>query len=123
MITCPECGHTAPEEVKFCDRCGQALTASPSSSRVTLKPLEVGTELKGSYKIVELLGQSSEENRYRASRQSGDKTEYFQLRERSGPVAPLPQQTAEAKPAAKAKAKTKAKKPAAKKPAAKGKKK
>jgi serine/threonine protein phosphatase PrpC len=100
MITCPECGHTAPEEVKFCDRCGQALTATSSSPRVTLKPLEVGTELKGGYKIVELLGQSSEENRYRANRQSGDKTEYFQLRERSGPAAPLPEQSAEAKPAA-----------------------
>ncbi len=100
MITCPECGQTAPEEVKFCDRCGQAVTATSSSPPPTLRPLEVGTELKGGYKIVELIGRSSEENRYRASRQSGDKTEYFQLRERSGPTAPLPERSAEARPTA-----------------------
>ncbi len=100
MITCPECGQTAPEEVKFCDRCGQALAATSSSPPPTLRPLEIGTELKGGYKIVELIGQSSEENRYRASRQNGDKTEYFQLRERLGPAAPLSEQSAEGAPAA-----------------------
>ena len=28
MITCPECGQAAPDDAKFCDRCGQGLAKS-----------------------------------------------------------------------------------------------
>ena len=26
MIRCPECGQEAPDDAKFCDRCGQGLS-------------------------------------------------------------------------------------------------
>ena len=26
MIKCPECGQEAPDDAKFCDRCGQGLS-------------------------------------------------------------------------------------------------
>ncbi len=86
MITCPQCGQTASEDTKFCDRCGQALNALAPPSP-TLSPLAAGTEIKGRYTIVELLRQSSGENRYRASRNRDGKTEWFQLREQAGPAA------------------------------------
>jgi len=92
MITCPQCGQTAPEETKFCDRCGQALNA-PAPLSPTLSPLAAGTEIKGGYTIVELLRQSSDENRYRASRNRDGKTEWFQLRERAGPAAEPAEET------------------------------
>ena len=31
MITCPECGQEAPDDAKFCDRCGQGLSKAASS--------------------------------------------------------------------------------------------
>ena len=92
MITCPQCGQTAPDDSKFCDRCGQSLSAAPPPSP-TLKPLELGTELKGGYTIVELLRQTSGENRYRASRDRDGKTEWFQLREQAGPELEHPEET------------------------------
>lgn len=84
MITCPECGQLADDNAKFCDRCGQGLSsgaASPLPSAVT--PLTPGSELKGAFRIVETLNQTSQENRYRAERISdGAKV---QLREQLSP--------------------------------------
>ncbi|HLH75550.1 MAG TPA: Stp1/IreP family PP2C-type Ser/Thr phosphatase [Candidatus Binataceae bacterium] len=81
MITCPECGQTAPDETRFCDRCGRGLHDVPAP--VALAPLAVGTELAARFKIVELLSQSSEENRYRALSLE-DSTRVI-LREREAP--------------------------------------
>lgn len=102
MITCPECGQQAPDDAKFCDRCGQGLSKAASSvsqSSVTRPtPLPAGASLKGGIEIVALTGQTSIENRYSAKR-VGDgsasragtaarptgKTESIALRERFGP--------------------------------------
>jgi serine/threonine protein phosphatase PrpC len=93
MITCPECGQQAPDDAKFCDRCGRGLSksASPSQSpsiptRPT--PLTAGATLKGGIEIVALTDQTSIENRYRAKRVRDGKTESIVLRERIGPNAP-----------------------------------
>ncbi|MGD0074558.1 MAG: Stp1/IreP family PP2C-type Ser/Thr phosphatase [Candidatus Binataceae bacterium] len=86
MISCPQCGQTAPDDAKFCDRCGQSLGA-PAPQAPALSALAIGTELKGGYTITELVRQSSDENRYRASRARDGKTEWFQIRERVGPAA------------------------------------
>ena len=83
MVTCPQCGLSAPDDQKFCDRCGQGLGAAvplPPSPR----PLAPGVVLKGSYEIVELIGQSLAENRYRAIRR-GPQATAFQIRERIAP--------------------------------------
>ncbi len=88
MITCPECGQEALDDAKFCDRCGRGLSkaaasASPSPTRPT--PLTAGTSLRGGIEIVGLTGQTSVENRYRATRTRDGKTESIALRERLGP--------------------------------------
>ena len=59
MITCPECGQEAPDDAKFCDRCGQGLSKAASSvaqftpTRPT--PLTAGAQLKGGIEIVALI--------------------------------------------------------------------
>jgi PPM family protein phosphatase len=87
MMTCPECGQQANDDATFCDRCGRGLSKSVERMpEPALTPLAVGAELKGGYRILELLGQNSDENRYRAERaREGASTERFQLRERLGP--------------------------------------
>jgi serine/threonine protein phosphatase PrpC len=87
MMTCPECGQQANDDATFCDRCGQGLSNSVERLPApALTPLAVGAKLRGGYTILELLGQNSDENRYRAERtREGAPTERFQLRERSGP--------------------------------------
>src|SRR5271168_3871480 len=89
MITCPECGQQAPDDAKFCDRCGQGLSKSASSaahsSPTRPTPLTAGASLKGGIEIVALTSQTSIENRYRAKRVSDGKTESIALRERLGP--------------------------------------
>jgi serine/threonine protein phosphatase PrpC len=89
MITCPECGQQAPDDAKFCDRCGQGLSKSASSaahsSPTRPTPLTAGASLKGSIEIVALTSQTSIENRYRAKRVRDGKTESIALRERLGP--------------------------------------
>jgi serine/threonine protein phosphatase PrpC len=86
MITCPECGQQAADDAKFCDRCGQGLTAVPSPVVVAITPLEPGASLPHGYRITALMRQSSSENRYRAER-AGDRSA-FELRERVGPQGP-----------------------------------
>ena len=87
MITCPECGLQAPDDAKFCDRCGQGLTATAAPARLLSTrptPLAPGIVVRG-YEIVELLSQDSVENRYRAIRKSDGpdkKEEKVTLRER-----------------------------------------
>ena len=89
MITCPECGQEAPDDAKFCDRCGQGLsqaalsTARSSPTRPT--PLPAGTSLKNGIEIVALTSQTSIENRYSAKRVRDGRTESIALRERLGP--------------------------------------
>jgi protein phosphatase len=87
MMTCPECGQQANDDATFCDRCGQGLSNSVERLPApALTPLAVGAKLKGGFTILELVGQNSDENRYRAERtREGAPTERFQLRERSGP--------------------------------------
>ena len=53
-----------------------------------MPPLAAGTELKGGLRIVELIGKTSHENRYRAERQDAPtaRVERFQLREQLGPA-------------------------------------
>ena len=89
MITCPECGQEAPDDAKFCDRCGQGLSKAASSisqSSVTRPtPLAAGASLKGGIEIVALTSQTSIENRYSAKRVGDGKTESIALRERFGP--------------------------------------
>src|SRR5271166_1048349 len=89
MITCPECGQQAPDDAKFCDRCGQGLSKAASSaansSPTRPTPLTGGASLKGGIEIVALTGQTSIENRYRAKRVRDGKTESIALRERLGP--------------------------------------
>src|SRR5260370_13345543 len=90
MITCPECGQTAPDDAKFCDRCGQGLSRSaPAASSPTRPtPLAAGATLKSGVEIVELISQTSIENRYRAKQaQNGNSaTATITLRERFGPT-------------------------------------
>jgi serine/threonine protein phosphatase PrpC len=84
MITCPQCGQAAADSEKFCARCGQGL-APATPSPAGLRPIPAGTVLKGGFEIVELIAQTSDENRYRATRKRDGKAESFQLRERLGP--------------------------------------
>jgi serine/threonine protein phosphatase PrpC len=88
MITCPECGASNGDEVKFCDRCGQGLARALARPAIVseLPPLAVGTELKRGLFITELIGTSVHENRYRAERRLPDGAfERLQLREQLGP--------------------------------------
>ena len=87
MITCPECGQEAPDDARFCDRCGQGLSKSASAPSPPTRPtpLEAGATLKGGIEIVELTTQTSVENRYRAKRIRDGKPETIALRERFGP--------------------------------------
>jgi serine/threonine protein phosphatase PrpC len=84
MVTCPQCGQTAPDDQKFCDRCGQGLGAAPPAP-LSPEPLAVGTMLRGGFEIVELIGRSLRENRYRAIFRKSGKSTTVQLRERLGP--------------------------------------
>src|SRR5208282_1361173 len=89
MITCPECGQGAPDDAKFCDRCGQGLSSSAASaaqsSPMRPAPLTAGASLKGRIEIVALTSQTSVENRYRAKRVRDGKEESIALRERLAP--------------------------------------
>jgi serine/threonine protein phosphatase PrpC len=88
MITCPECGQEAPDDAKFCDRCGQGLSKAAAVTQSSLKrptALASGASLKGGIEIVALTSQTSIENRYRAKRVHDGKTESIALRERLGP--------------------------------------
>jgi PPM family protein phosphatase len=84
MISCPECGADNPEGAKFCDRCGQGLSAGPAASHaIAMTPLAGGTELAGGIRILSLLNQSSDENLYLAERTDADgQKERIRLRER-----------------------------------------
>jgi PPM family protein phosphatase len=87
MITCPECGAQNDDGAKFCERCGQGIAgaAARPSAPAAMSPLAAGIELKG-FRIVELIGKTSHENRYRAERKTGaGAVERFQLREQLGP--------------------------------------
>ncbi|HLJ21748.1 MAG TPA: Stp1/IreP family PP2C-type Ser/Thr phosphatase [Stellaceae bacterium] len=89
MITCPECGQAAPDDAKFCDRCGQGLAKSPPPRvEYALAALEPGTVVRGEFRIVEVIGRSAQENRYRAERTRNGRgaPERVQLRERLGPT-------------------------------------
>src|SRR5262249_38331644 len=95
MMTCPGSGQPANDDAKFCDGCRQGRSKSVEGGpKPALTPLAVGTELKGGYRISELLGQNSDENRYRAERVRGDVTERFQLRERLAPESADPEEAA-----------------------------
>jgi len=84
-VTCPQCGQAASEGTRFCERCGQGLDASaPQAAAPVLAPLKPGTVLKGGFEILELLSQTSIENRYRAAREESGVKVAYQLRERSG---------------------------------------
>jgi hypothetical protein len=89
MIRCPECGQEAPDDAKFCDRCGQGLSKAASSvahsSPTRPTPLAAGASLKNGIEIVALTSQTSIENRYSAKRVRDGKTESIALRERLGP--------------------------------------
>jgi serine/threonine protein phosphatase PrpC len=89
MITCPECGQEAPDDARFCDRCGQGLSkaasSAPQSSVTRPTPLPAGASLKNGIEIVALTSQTSIENRYGAKRVRDGKTESIALRERLGP--------------------------------------
>ena len=84
MITCPECGQAAPDDARFCDRCGQGLAKS-AALRVeyAIAALEPGALVRGEFRILEVIGRSTTENRYRAERtRNGAGPERLQLRER-----------------------------------------
>lgn len=101
MITCPECGLEAPDGAKFCDRCGQGLTAAATPARTLATrptPLASGALVRG-YEIVELISQDSVENRYRAVRKTDGKEEKVILRERIAPAKEEPEEKV-AEPAA-----------------------
>lgn len=87
MITCPECGQAAPDNAKFCDRCGQGLAKSAAAKvKYGVAALEPGTTLGGKYIIVEIISRTPEENRYRADRiGEGIAAGRVQLRERLAP--------------------------------------
>jgi PPM family protein phosphatase len=88
MITCPECGQAAPEDARFCDRCGQGLAKSVAPRiEYAIAALEPGALVRGEFRIVEVLSRSALENRYRAERtRNGAGPERVQLRERPGPT-------------------------------------
>ena len=89
MIKCPECGEQASDGAKFCDRCGRGLDpAAAVAAPVATRPpaLAAGTILKGKFQIVEPIGGTSIENRYRARRIDGDGPTPVILRERFGPT-------------------------------------
>jgi serine/threonine protein phosphatase PrpC/serine/threonine protein kinase len=88
MITCPECGQAAPDDAKFCDRCGQGLTKSVAPKvEYAIAALKPGAVVRGEFRIVEVIGRSALENRYRAGRtRDGAGPERVQLRERMGPT-------------------------------------
>ncbi len=88
MITCPECGQAAPDDAKFCDRCGQGLAKSAAPKvEYTIGALQPGAVVRGEFRIVEVLGRSALENRYRAERtRDGAGPQRVQLRERPGPT-------------------------------------
>jgi PPM family protein phosphatase len=101
MIKCPECGESAADGAKFCDRCGrgldpQAAAPLPASRPVPLTP---GTTLCHGFEIIELVGQTSIENRYRARRAGGEQGETVILRER---LIPAVEEQAAEEPAAEA---------------------
>ncbi len=88
MITCPECGQAAPDEAKFCDRCGRGLAQSAApKAEYAIAALEPGSVVRGEFRIVEVISRSALENRYRAERtRNGAGAERVQLRERLGPT-------------------------------------
>jgi PPM family protein phosphatase len=92
MITCPECGQANPDDAKFCDRCGQGLSRTVSAPSSPTRPtaLTPGVTLKGGIEIVELIGQTSIENRYRAKQTipGNSGTAAITLRERLSPAHP-----------------------------------
>src|SRR5437899_10449238 len=97
MITCPECGQQADDATRFCDRCGQGLSNNAARLRVrTIPPLAPGTELKRGFKIVALLSQASNDNRYRAERSRAGIVERLQLRAPLGPAPAMADSAAEA---------------------------
>src|SRR5512146_2222074 len=89
MVTCPECGQAAPDDAKFCDRCGQGLAKSAAPKvEYALAALEPGAVVRGECRIVEVIGRSAQEKRYRAERtRNGGGPERVQLRERLGPTS------------------------------------
>jgi serine/threonine protein phosphatase PrpC len=84
MITCPDCGQTAPDEARFCEQCGRGLQDVPPPP-AALPPLAIGTQLQGRFKIIEAISQNWQENRYRAVAVD-DPNRCFVLRERVAPV-------------------------------------
>ncbi len=88
MITCPECGQAAPDDARFCDRCGQGLAKSAAPKiEYAIEALEPGALVRGEFRIVEVIGRSTMENRYRAERtRNGAGAERVQLRERPRPT-------------------------------------
>ena len=88
MITCPECGQAAPDDAKFCDRCGQGLAKSAAPKvEYSIGALQPGAVVRGEFRIVEVLGRSALENRYRAEQaRDGAGVQRVQLRERLGPT-------------------------------------
>jgi serine/threonine protein phosphatase PrpC len=86
MITCPDCGQAAPDEARFCEQCGRGLQDLPPAP-IALPPLPTDAQLQSRFKIVDVIGQSSVENRYRAVALD-DPNQWFVLRERVAPVAP-----------------------------------
>jgi protein phosphatase len=88
MITCPECGQAAPDDARFCDRCGQGLAKSAAPKvEYAIAALEPGALVRGEFRILEVIGRSTTENRYRAERtRNGAGPERVQLRERPGPT-------------------------------------
>ena len=91
MITCPDCGQKSPDEARFCEQCGRGLHDAPPPA-AALPPLAVGSQLQGRFKLVEVISQNSQENRYRAVALD-DEAKRFVLRER---LAPVPEQEAAA---------------------------
>jgi serine/threonine protein phosphatase PrpC len=88
MIKCPECGEQAPDNARFCDKCGRGLEpAAVAAAPVATRPLALaaGAVLKGRFEIVEAMAGSSIENRYRARRIGGAESGTVILRERFGP--------------------------------------
>jgi PPM family protein phosphatase len=88
MITCPECGQAAPDEARFCDRCGRGLTQTAAPKvEYAIPALEPGAVVGGQFRIVDVLSRSAQENRYRAERTgNGAGPAFAQLRERLGPT-------------------------------------
>lgn len=114
MLTCPQCGQTAADDTRFCERCGQGLLASPvRAAAPAIVPLKPGAILKGGIEVVEPLSQSSIENRYRVAREQAGAKVNYQLRERSGPQAIPEVSTPAAEPAADARSNGAASAPAA----------